>query len=105
MREGGGNIGEGRPGTWLPVDLFIPAGVETAAQRIGWMKMRSGITASSFQIMLRPATCFLMMRTMVPIMSRKHNRSMTQPYMPAALALACTSSQSLEQMSEPWHSS
>ena len=108
MRGGeGGGAGVGAAGileaTSFAAYRFIPAGFETATWRIGLMKMRSGITASNFQVMLRPLACFLTMRTMVAIRSRRIKRSMTKPYMLAALALASTSSQSLEQMSSPWH--
>ena len=85
----------------MPVYLIINAGFETASWRIGSRKKRSGITASSFQVMLRPLACFLTMRTIVTITSRRVTMFMAQPYMLAAWAAASTSSQSLEQMLEP----
>ena len=85
------------------MNLVIIAGFETATWRIGLMKMRSGITASNFQVMLRPLACFLTMRTMVTIMTRRVKMFKTQLYVLAAWAAASTSSQSLEQMSEPKH--
>ena len=108
--EGGGagvgaaGILEGRQATSFAAYRFIPAGFETATWRIGSRKKTSGSTASNFQAMLRPLTCFLTMRTMVTIRSRKVTMLMAQPYMPAAWAAEFTSSQSVPaQMSEPWH--
>ena len=86
----------------MPAFRFIPAGFETAAWRIGLRNMRSGTTASNFQVMLRPLTCFLTMRTMVTIRSRNAYMSMTEPYTKVTWAVASTSSQSVPaQMSEP----
>ena len=102
MGVGRAGMLEGRPATSLPVYRFSPAGFEAATWRIGSRKKRSGITASSFQIMLRPLACFLTMRTMVTIRSRRVTMFKAQLYMPAALAVASTSSQSVPaQMSEP----
>ena len=64
----------------------------------------SGITASNLQAMLRPLTCFLTIRTMVTIRSRRTTKFMAMPYAQPTLAFASTSSQSVPaQMSEPWH--
>ena len=101
---GVGAAGEGRPATSVAAFIFIHAGFETATWRIGLTKTRSGITASNFQAILRPPACLLTMRTMVPIMSRRHKMSMIMPCVVAAMASACTASMSTsEQMSEPWH--
>ena len=54
--------------------------------------------------MLRPAMCFLTMRTMLPRTSSMVRVSTIALYTPAASASACTLAQLVpSQISEPWH--
>ena len=100
----GRKIGEGRPATSLPWNRVACADAETPAWMIGLRRKRRIIAASTFQAILRPAACFLTIRTMVTIRSRMHKMSVIRPYTQEAMAVDSTSSQSVpEQMSEPWH--
>ena len=61
---------------------------------------------STFHEMLRPAVCFLTMRTMLPSRNSMATGIQIAVYTTGAWASACTLAQFVPlQMSEPWHSS
>ena len=61
---------------------------------------------STFHEMLRPAVCFLAMRTMLPIRNCMVIVIKLAVYAAGARASLCTLAQFVSlQMSEPWHSS